>query len=361
MSIHQMIQICFSHGLDGRNTDTCVKSMAVNVLKPNMPVVAIEMKSRSDLLQMMKTADNTHIYIGAGVFHFNAFYAATDNFPAPRIYYMKTADLMAVGTIGAYMQQHGVTLPPMNDERFSPLIEDKRYAKRYEQWHTRWEANSKAFKGLLDGRVRNTAVEQGIWLSSDGGCMMCGDKTDLMSTTTVIGAKGIMIGLQLCGQHEAEAMDHSTLLNYISEKMGVPAPFLVGAKVVRHGQQTIDMTCDAVRDELKCVIEKIDGQTITAMRKSGFRLIIRQDALNDYAYNIQDPTGKPIARIDSADHHKVEYGPDHVHRDLSKSKKNQVEPSFTYGFAVADLKAIRQLVETAEEKWTLAQVSGKVT
>lgn len=361
MNIRQMIQICFSYGLDGRHTDTCVKSMAVNVLKPNMPVVAIEMKSQSDLLQMMKTADNTHIYIGAGEFHFNAFYAATDNFPAPRIYYMKTADLMAVGKIGAYMQQHGVTLPPMNDEQFSPLIEDKRYAERYEHWHTRWEANNKAFNGLLDGRVRNTVVEQGIWLSSNGGCMVCGKKTNLMSTTTVIGVKGIMIGLQLCGQHETEAKDHSTLLNYISEKMGVPAPFLVGAKVVRHGQQTIEMTCEMVRDELKCVIEKIDGQTITAVRNSGFRVIIRQDALNDYAYNIQDPTRKPIARIDSADHHKVEYGPDHVHRDLSKSKRNQVEPSFTYGFAVADLKAIRQLVETAEVKWTSAQALGKVT
>jgi hypothetical protein len=39
--------------------------MAVNVLKPNMPVVAIEMANQRDLLRMMKTADNTHIYIGA--------------------------------------------------------------------------------------------------------------------------------------------------------------------------------------------------------------------------------------------------------------------------------------------------------
>lgn len=318
-----------------------------------MPVIAIEMESQSDLLRMMKTADNTHIYIGSGVFHFNAFYASADNFPAPRIYYIKAIDLMVVGAIGTYLQQNGATLPPVNDERFSTLIEDQHYSKRYAQWHTRWEQNSKAFKGLLEGRIKNTAVEQGIWLSSDGGCMICGDKTDLMSTTTIIGEKGLMIGLQLCSQHKVEAKDHSTLFNYISEKMGVPAPFLVNAKIVKHGQQSIDMTCDAVRNELNCVIEKIDGQTITAVRKSGFRVIIRQDAVNDYAYNIQDPTKKPISRIDSADHHAVEYGPDHVHRDLSKSKKNQVDPSFTYGFAVADLKAIRRLIVAAEARWTL--------
>lgn len=351
MTINQMIQICFGHGLDGRDTDTCVKSMAGNVLKPNMPVVSIEMPNQRDLLRMMKTADNTHIYIGGGVFHFNAFYAVANNFPAPRIYYMKMVDLMTVGTLCTYLQKNGIVLLPMNDEKFSPLIEDKQYAERYERWHMRWEANNKAFMGLLDGRVKNTAVEQGIWLSSDGGCMVCGDKTDLMATATVIGKQGIMLGLQLCSKHEAEAKNHSALLNYISEKMGVPAPFLAGAKVQRHGEQIIDMTCEAVRNELNCVIEKIDGQTITAVRKSGFRVIIRQDAINDYAYNIQDPSKKSISRIDSADHHKVEYGPDHVHRDLSKSKKNQVEPSFTYGFAVADLKAIRQLLESAEARW----------
>lgn len=351
MRISEIIQVCFAHGLDGRDTDICVRSMAINVLKPEVPVVSIGMANQRDLLRMMKTADSTHIYIAGGVFHVNALYHFTDNFPAPRIYYMKTQDMMALAAIGVYLEKQGVSLPPMNDERFSKLIDDQRYPDRYRQWHTRWEANSKVFKGLLDGRIDNTAVEQGIWLSSNGRCMFCESKTDRMSTATIIGEQGLMIGFQLCEQHEAEAKDHITLFNFLSEKMGVPAPFFAHAKVVIHGQEAIDLTCEVLRNALGCVIEKIDKQTITAVRPSGFRLIIRQNALHDYAYNIQSPHKKPVSRIDSADHHAVAYGPDHVHRDLSKSKKNQVEPSFTYGFAVADIKAIKKLLEDAEAQW----------
>lgn len=321
MSIREMIQICFNHGLDGRQTDKCVKSIGVNILKPEKPVISIEMTKLSELFQMMQTADDTHIYIAGGTFYFNACYSATNHFPAPRIYFMKTQDLMAVGAMGSYLQKRGIPLPPMNDERFSGLIDDKHYAERYRQWLTRWDENSKLFNGLLDGRIKNTVVEQGIWLSSNGSCMVCGSEADRMSTTTVINEKGLMIGLQLCSHHEAEAKDHSTLLNYISEKTGVPEPFFAGAKIVQHGKQSIDMTCEAVRGALGCVVEKVNGRTITAVRPSGFRLILRQDAPHDYAYNIQDPTGKLVSRIDSAAHHEVEYGPSHVHRDLRKTKK----------------------------------------
>lgn len=351
MKISEIMEVCFTRGLSGRDTDICVKSMAVNVLKSEMPVVSIPMKNQHDLLRMMETADSTHIYIAGGVFHVNALYHFTDNFPAARIYYIKTQDLMALAAIGVFMQKQGISLPPMNDEQFSKLIDDQYYPNRYNDWHVRWKENSKLFKGLLDGRIDNTAVEQGIWLSSNGRCMFCESKTDRMSTATIIGKQGLMVGFQLCEQHEAEAKDHGTLLDYLSKKMGVPAPFFAHAKVVIHGQETIDMTCEVLRNTLACVIEKIDGQTITAVRPSGFRLILRQDAMNDYAYNIQTPHKKPVSRIDSADHHVVTYGPDHVHRDLSKSKKNQVEPSFTYGFAVADLKAIKKLLEDAEAQW----------
>jgi hypothetical protein len=130
--------------------------------------------------------------------------------------------------------------------------------------------------------------------------------------------------------------------------MGVPAPFFSNMKLVKHTNETLAMSCLAVQNELECDIEKVDEKTITAVRRTGFRIILRQDALDDYAYMIQDPNGKPISRIDSANHHAVEYGPDHVHRNLSKSKKNQVDSSFTYGFVLADLKAIKTLVEEAE-------------
>lgn len=352
----ELIKMCLRQGFDGKKTDLCVKSNAVNRLKPDVPVIAIEMHSPDDLLPMMKTADDAHIFIEASIFYINALYFVTENFPAARIYFIKIVDLLAVGSMASYFESHGINLLPIDGQKLSAIIDDKRYASRYKTWHESWEANSRLFKNLLKGRIANTAVEKGIWLSSGGKCMVCGNIAEQMATCTIVSRTGVMVGLQLCNIHQAEAENHNTLFNYVAEKMGLPAAFLVGAKIHQHNSDTLAMSCEAIRTVLNCEIEKIEGQTITAVRKSGFRLILRQDSLTDYAYNISDPTGEPISRIDSAAHHIVEYGPDHVHKNLSKSKKKaknkkKVEPSFTYGFAVADLKAIRKLIEEAELNW----------
>lgn len=357
MTINQLIQMCFVQGLDGKQTDTCVKGVAVNVLKAEMPVVAINMDSPEDLLRMMKTADSAHMFVEGGICHFNALYSVADNFPAPRIYFKKTPYLDDIARVGVFLEKHGLKLPIADTAKLSHLIEDQSYPERYKRWHERWETRARPFKGLLDGRIKNTAVESGMWLASDG-CMMCGDETNLMSTTTLIGESGLMIGLRLCKKHEDESRDHTTLLEYVAKKIGVPVPFIAKMRIVKHTNETLEMSYKAVQKVLECAIEKIEDKTITAIRKSGFRVILRQDALNDYAYNIQDPYRKPVSRIDSANHHPVEYGPDHVHRNLSKSKKNQVEPSFTYGFAVADIKAIKQLVEDAESRWISLASAG---
>lgn len=70
----------------------------------------------------------------------------------------------------------------------------------------------------------------------------------------------------------------------------------------------------------------------------------------NYAYNVQAPDGTNLSRVDSANHHKVPYGPDHLHPDLRKSKKNIVESSFTYGSVGMDVKLIRQMILDAETK-----------
>ncbi|NWK80302.1 DUF6516 family protein [Aquitalea sp. LB_tupeE] len=355
MKINELIQVCFEHGLNGRDTDTCVKAIAVNFLEPAKPVVTIEMSKLADLLRMMRTADSAHAYVAGGVFHFNALFKHSKEFPAPRIYFMKGKDLLEVNKIGTYLQSNGITLPPVHDGHLATLLDDKDYPNRFQAWHARREEDVAPFRGLLDGRVKNTAVEKGMWLSSGGGCLVCGNKTELMSTTTLIAKSGLMIGLQLCEHHENETKDHTSLLNYIANKMGIPAPLLVDAKIHHHDNRTITISCEAIKVELDCTIE-VKEKTITALRKSGFRIILRQDSLSDYAYNIQDPTKKQISRIDSANHHKVAYGPDHIHRSLTKSKKNKVESSFTYGFAIADLKIIRKLVEDAEANWEAAAV-----
>lgn len=104
---------------------------------------------------------------------------------------------------------------------------------------------------------------------------------------------------------------------------------------------------DVLVNQLGCAISKVDGDTITAQRPSQVRLVMRVTDLKDYAYMIFDPAGKQRKRIDSAPHHKIEHGPDHLH-EAPTQKKHAIVPSYTYGFVPSDIKLVRKLVEELE-------------
>lgn len=349
MKLKELLQTCLAYGCDGKDTDIAICRIGINVLHEKMPVLALQMSSVDELAVMMKSADNIHIFIEGGIFHFNALYNYKDNFPAVRIYFMKMEFLNEVAAVGVALQHQGIKLLPVNSQQFSTLIGDRHFPQRFRNWHADYKAESKSFSDLLDGRINNTAVERGIWLSAGGKCLICSKSTNRMATSTIINGEGTMIGMQMCKKHEEEAAREQTIMGYLAKKLGVTLPFLPEATGSQHNEQTLEITCEAIKHELGCEIEKIVGQTITARRPSGARVIIRQDSLDSYAYNIFSPDGKAVARIDSADHHDVNYGPAHIHRDLSKKNKNRVEPSYTYGLAIADLKIIKQLVEMSEK------------
>ena len=114
--------------------------------------------------------------------------------------------------------------------------------------------------------------------------------------------------------------------------------------------EALELACEALKRELDCTIEKVQDQTITARRPSGVAVIVRYVSPMNYAYNVQAPDGTKLSRVDSADHHNVPYGPDHLHPDLRKSKKKIVESSFTYGNVGMDVKMIRKMILDAETK-----------
>ncbi|CDH33627.1 DUF6516 family protein [Xenorhabdus bovienii] len=348
MRLSDVITDCVNLKLSGSATDTAIQCFGGNILQEERPVLAIEVSSKEILLWMMQGATNVHIYISAGTFHVNALYEPTDRFPAARIYFMKSEDLFWVGHIGAYIEQHGVKLAPVNDASFSKLIDDAGYVQRYVAWHEKRKTDASLFDGLLGGRLENTAVDQGIWLSSDGRCLVCGEKTDRMATSTVWGKSGMIIGMQLCLTHEAESQKQSTLLNYLTKHLGGTVMF--SNMRPRTTEEKLEQTCEALKVNLKCTIVKVEEKTVTARRQSGITVIIRQHSLSNYAYNILSPEGKQLSRVDSANHHKVPYGPDHVHSDLRKSTKNVVEASFTYGDVGLDMKLLLKLIQEAEDK-----------
>jgi hypothetical protein len=348
LKLNDVITDCIALQLDGRATDGAIQVFGGNFLSEHKPILPIEVRDKETLLWMMQGADNAHIYIAAGFFHFNALYKSDGRFPAARIYYLKTENLLNVGSLGIFLEKGGLNLKPLNNAGFSTLIDDRDYLQRFNAWRHKRDSDAQSFEGLVEGRLKNTAVDGAIWLSSSGACLVCGTRTDRVSTSTIQGESGLLIGLQLCSIHEAEAREQSTLMNYVAKHLGGMVMFDNFQQV--SASEAMEMACDALKSELGCYIEKVQDNTITARRPSGVVVIVRYVSSMNYAYNVQAPNGTPLSRVDSANHHNVSYGPDHLHPDLRKSKKNFVESSFTYGNVGMDVKLIRQMILDAEAK-----------
>lgn len=348
MKLNDIIKDCIKLKLDGRATDCAIQVSGGNFLSKQKQVLPIEVRDKETLLWMMQGADDVHIYVASGVFHFNALYKLTDRFPAARIYYLKTENLLDVGSVGVFFERNGLALKPINDTGLSELIEDRDYLQRFSTWRQERDSETRSFEGLFNGRRKNTAVDGAIWLSSNCKCLVCGAETNRVSTTTVKGSSGLLIGLQLCSTHEVEAQDQSTLLNYVAKHLGGIVMFDNFQQI--SASEAMELACEALKTELDCTIEKLQDQTITAKRPSGVVIIVRCISPMNYAYNVQALDGTNLSRVDSANHHKVPYGPDHLHPDLRKSKKKIVESSFTYGHVGMDVKLIRKMILDAETK-----------
>ena len=129
MKLNDVIKDCITLKLDGRATDGAIQVFGGNFLSEQKPVLPIEVRDKETLLWMMQGADDVHIYVASGVFHFNALYKPADRFPAARIYYLKTENLLALGSVGVFLERNGLTLKPINDAGFSKLIDDLDYPR----------------------------------------------------------------------------------------------------------------------------------------------------------------------------------------------------------------------------------------
>ena len=341
-----MIRDCIALNLDGRATDSSIRCFAGNLLTAQKPVLSIQIRDKETLLWMMPGADDVHVYPASGAFHLNAVYKPTDNFPAARIYFLKTDNGNVLNSTKSYLAERGISLDMVNDVAFSKAIHDHGYPQRFDVWSKAREHEMRSFKGLFEGRRKNTEVDGAIWLSSNGKCLVCGTETNRVSTSTIRGASGLLIGLQLCTAHEAEAIEQSTLMNYVAKQLAGMVMF--DNYQTASANDALLLACLVLKSELDCTIEKVHQNTVTAKRPSGVTVIVRCVSPMNYAYNVQAPDGTKLSRVDSANHHNVPYGPDHIHPDLSESMEKIVESSFTYGNVGMDIKLITKMVLDAE-------------
>lgn len=346
MKIREIIEKTLKDTESGKSADICAKSILCNLIRDNEPFQAIELKRLEHLLLMMKESTFPHVYGEGGVFYFSAYYFHDDRYPVGRNYFMQETDLLKSAKLHAYFKSNGLELPIIPPNQLEKNIHQDGFQERVRGFRDRHFRETKMFRDLFEGRLQSTSVENSMFLNSPG-CLVCGDNNFRMMSSTLSAAKGLMVGFNLCDNHLAVAASENSLLEYLAKLFKQPPPFQF---VPLETKEHFELVLSWLPKELGCRVEKTNANTMTLVRPSGLKGIFRLDSPGNYAYMIFGRDGKEVARIDSANHHNINYGPDHLHVDLTK-KNGKIESSFTTGSPLIDTKKILELIKLKEAEF----------
>ncbi|HHC7356244.1 TPA: hypothetical protein ACN30S_005015 [Vibrio campbellii] len=345
MNVREIVETTLKDTQDGKSADLCAKIILCNLID-NEPFQAVELNSLEELLLMMKGADFPHVYGERGVFYFSAYYYHDESYPVGRNYFVKRQDLLSVAKLHKYFRDNDLSLPMISYLDIKDKIREKGYQSRISAFKKTQDERTKYVRGLFSGRKESVGVEKCMFLSTDG-CLVCGQPAPRMMTSTFSAENGFMLGFNLCDKHMSYALDEQSLTHYIAKVFKQPEPQNL---VNLNPEALFSLVVTSAKDRFDCEVEsaKKSTLTITMVRKSNFRIIIRITNPNNYAYMIQSDQKLELCRVDSANHHKVDYGPDHLHPDLV-GDKSLVKSSFTTGNPLVDAKTIIKLVEYYEK------------
>tara|TARA_A100000171_G_C2138699_1_gene152692 strand:+ start:2459 stop:3499 length:1041 start_codon:yes stop_codon:yes gene_type:complete len=333
----------YDHKLTGTQIDKGIVVVMGNFLE-DKPVFCINLTKNSEyMLTMLKDANRKFLFIAGGIFHFCAYYDFDKESPIGRIYYVSEENMFKAPQILTNLEKLGHKLPFLLNEEFSETIKENGYKQRIKEYKDRTEKENKYYGDFVKGRINSTSVDQGFYLKTKN-CIVCGEETSTLASGTMAHkVSGVMIGFHLCENHFTEAQASDSFLSYLYAKWNLNLSVTTRSLST---EENIFYTLLILENELECEVFGINGNTITAVRKtSAFKVILRLDSITDYGYMIFNKEGKQLARFDTANHHDVEYGPDHVHPDLSQKK---VESSFTTGLPELDYKSILRVIEYFE-------------
>jgi hypothetical protein len=341
-----MIEQTINNGGTGRSADIVAKSIMFNLIKNDEPFQVIELRQRNQLLTMMRDADFPHVYGEASTFYFSAHYYYGEDYPIGRTYFMKERDLVKIAKLYQFFKEEGIDLPIIPPTLIGEKIKESGFVQRIRSFKTEKEKQLAPFKGLFKGRQQSTTVEEPFFLNSPG-CLVCGSDKFYMATSIL--DETLMVGFNLCEKHMESAKKESSVIDYLS-KILQQKPFSTHVQPI-DTQTHVDLVLSWLPAKLGCSVNKVIKNTITLQRKSDFKVVLRLDSFCNYGYMLITPDGTEVARVDSANHHNVIYGPDHVHTDLQKDK-SVVESSFTTGTPMIDVVTILKLLEIHEKKFT---------
>ena len=333
-------------GLSGKDADMLTKVYA-SILVKKQPFLGIPIPSFDRLKKLIDCADLAGYYAYEGGYSICAFYKHDTYFPIARSYYIKVNSESDCIVICQSLTKDGKMLEQISDVTIRNFIEHDGYEIRVKEFLSQCKMKSKAFQGLFDGRKENTITDSGMYFSNNGGCLVCGENREQLISTTVSGDKGVLFAFDLCKKHGEECAKNHSNLDYFCSVFG-QQPLFEKKELSREG--VIHLVKNMLVNDLCCTIDKVTEDTITATRiKSQFKLVLRLTSEMDYGYMIFEPNHKEdVARFDSAKHHDVAYGPDHLHKNL-KNKGDSPISSFTTGFPLLDKVIIKKVLE--EKEW----------
>lgn len=341
-----MITFLHRHNTPGRSIDLSI--CASNVAEyADRPLLLIRLESLDEILHMCRDADHV-ICVPAGANTFGgALYTDISRFPIARFYHLRLgADLLSAGRLFGTLKENLFDVKVPRQEAMSEFVHENGWEARLKQHIEVRHARIKDYEKLRSGRYRNTTTDSSLFLNSSG-CLICGAPPDFIASMTfgTLGEAASLTAARLCSTHMAEARDESSLVNYLAKTFDLP--FLMET-LQRTAQEVLTDGAGIMQSKLGMSVLESGKKAIKAETAKGTVLIYRYEGELNYGYMINGVGDKELARIDSANHHRVEVGPDHLHPDL----RNKVPAisSFTTGDLCLDWPLIRQLIDYWESQ-----------
>lgn len=363
----ELVETYLRHGCDGNAVDTAVCALSPN-LTDTATKIQVPLTSLADLVTMAKPLQKAYFGAqGGNSFVVFALYPHSDPCPVSRVYYVEAAaDTFMI--VKSSLSAHQIQLVPLADKAELERLADCQGApQRIRAWKDKHDTpQHKAVERLAKGRHKNTFVGETIYLRSSR-CLLCKELgVRLMMSTIGSEMNGKTLMFPMCEEHCNEAQkDSKSVLDYLASKFGARLHLSWSDFRVIDPETDDEYFDDAIRlmtDVFGCSLVKEPNhktREITGLRPSGFKVIVRiqSQVKHGYAYMVLRPDGVHVQRIDDAkDHPDLDIRWDHRHIGLPKENKS-TEPSFTFGYAIADAKAILALIEEAERNLAMLKTN----
>lgn len=305
-------------------------------------LLLVRLESQAEMVHMCRDANQVMCIPSGGNTYAGALYTDISMFPIARFYHMQLGgDLIAAGRMYGLLKEQGFEVRIPHPDLMPELVHENGWQTRLEVHLEKRRARVQDYEKIRSGRCSNTTTDSTFFLNSTG-CIVCDGPPDFIAsmTSAVPGEAATLLAVRLCSKHMGEAREDSSLVNYLARVFDIP--FLI-EMLKRMPQEVLSDGVEIMKSKLGMTVFEVGTRDVKAKSDKGTVLIYRYEGELNYGYMLDGADNEKLARIDSANHHRVEVGPDHLHPDL----RNKLPPvsSFTTGDICLDWPLLQKLIE----------------